>query len=389
MKYLEFVKEVTDDIISRGITSNRVINNCFNFHIKKNKDILNESKMRDLLENLREDIGIPNENEDEIGTNYYQTINKAILLDKEKNKENLNSDDLEAGTEYLTLRKFGWSNPNKAESVTSLNTSVNRNLAKTSDQNINQNAKAQISENNNLFGEYENQIIKNIQSIRRKSIEKDENEKYLIEKNSRKSSNESLKSVKGSILKKTKSHSSELSRKNSNDSDTNQFNNQTNQNSSKRNDINNNNDDSEEDDDDLYIGSQKWQKSDLNTSKNSNQNSKVNDSKATFLGKNNLNKSEYTDDILFNDNYGEPEADGSNKHSVYSDNDDDEDDGNFDRLMQTKSFNKSQDRKSSLDSDKSDSFKKSERSLETPTPRPRRLVGQSREDDDTEDEDEF
>ena len=61
LKYLQFVKEVTDDIISRGITSNRVINNCFSYHIKKNKH-LNETKMKELLDTLRKDIGVPDEN---------------------------------------------------------------------------------------------------------------------------------------------------------------------------------------------------------------------------------------------------------------------------------------------------------------------------------------
>ncbi len=63
---MEFIKEVTNDVIARGISSNRVINNCFEYHVKKNKNILNESKMRDLLTTLKKDIGIP-ENEDENG----------------------------------------------------------------------------------------------------------------------------------------------------------------------------------------------------------------------------------------------------------------------------------------------------------------------------------
>jgi hypothetical protein len=50
---------VTDDIITRGICSNRVINNCFEEHIKKNRGVLNEKKMRELLDTLRKDIGIP------------------------------------------------------------------------------------------------------------------------------------------------------------------------------------------------------------------------------------------------------------------------------------------------------------------------------------------
>ena len=56
------MKEVTDDIIARGVTTNRVINNIFEYHINRNKKNLNTVKMRDLLETLRKDLGIPIQN---------------------------------------------------------------------------------------------------------------------------------------------------------------------------------------------------------------------------------------------------------------------------------------------------------------------------------------
>ena len=62
LKYLNFMKEVTDDIIARGVTTNRVINNIFEYHINRNKKSLNATKMRDLLETLRRDLGIPTQN---------------------------------------------------------------------------------------------------------------------------------------------------------------------------------------------------------------------------------------------------------------------------------------------------------------------------------------
>jgi uncharacterized protein (UPF0371 family) len=55
------LKEVTDDIVARGITSNKVINKYFEYHINKNKSVLNENKMRELLNTLRMDIGVPND----------------------------------------------------------------------------------------------------------------------------------------------------------------------------------------------------------------------------------------------------------------------------------------------------------------------------------------
>lgn len=58
IKYLRFVKDVTDDIITRGICSDRVINNCFEHHIALNRGRLDELKMRNLLDKLRKDIQI-------------------------------------------------------------------------------------------------------------------------------------------------------------------------------------------------------------------------------------------------------------------------------------------------------------------------------------------
>ena len=59
---MSFIKEVTDDIIARGVCTNRVINNVFEYHIARYKNTLNPNKMRDLLDTLRNDIGVPKEN---------------------------------------------------------------------------------------------------------------------------------------------------------------------------------------------------------------------------------------------------------------------------------------------------------------------------------------
>ncbi len=59
---MNFIKEVSDDIIARGVSTNRVINNVFEYHISRYKNTLNVNKMRDLLDTLRADIGIPTEN---------------------------------------------------------------------------------------------------------------------------------------------------------------------------------------------------------------------------------------------------------------------------------------------------------------------------------------
>ncbi|XP_013387246.1 uncharacterized protein LOC106156514 [Lingula anatina] len=59
LKYLEFIKEVTNDVLERGIFTNRVLKQVFEHHIEKRKQDLKISRMRALVDTLREDLGIP------------------------------------------------------------------------------------------------------------------------------------------------------------------------------------------------------------------------------------------------------------------------------------------------------------------------------------------
>lgn len=59
LMYLEFIVNVTDDILSRGLFSDRVLDRVFERHIEKNRRRLNEGKMRHLLEVLRKDFEEP------------------------------------------------------------------------------------------------------------------------------------------------------------------------------------------------------------------------------------------------------------------------------------------------------------------------------------------
>lgn len=71
LKYLDFVSDVTNDVLQRGIFTNRVLKQVFEFHIEKNKDKLKISRMRALLDTLREDLGVPADNtehnDDDVG----------------------------------------------------------------------------------------------------------------------------------------------------------------------------------------------------------------------------------------------------------------------------------------------------------------------------------
>ncbi|CAB1335370.1 unnamed protein product [Coregonus sp. 'balchen'] len=59
LMYLEFIADVTNEILSRGLYSDRVLERVFERHIDKNKHLLDEDKMRHLLETLRNDLQSP------------------------------------------------------------------------------------------------------------------------------------------------------------------------------------------------------------------------------------------------------------------------------------------------------------------------------------------
>ncbi|XP_053922695.1 spermatogenesis-associated protein 7 [Cuculus canorus] len=55
--YLAFIEDVTNEILSLGLFSNRVLEQLFECHIQENKNHLDESKMRHLLDVLKADLG--------------------------------------------------------------------------------------------------------------------------------------------------------------------------------------------------------------------------------------------------------------------------------------------------------------------------------------------
>ncbi|KAF1629386.1 Spermatogenesis-associated protein 7, partial [Eudyptes filholi] len=54
--YLSFIEDVTNEILSLGLFSNRVLEQLFECHIQENKNRLDESKMRHLLDVLKADL---------------------------------------------------------------------------------------------------------------------------------------------------------------------------------------------------------------------------------------------------------------------------------------------------------------------------------------------
>ncbi|XP_029643026.1 spermatogenesis-associated protein 7 homolog [Octopus sinensis] len=57
-EYINFMKHVTEDILLKGLFTNRAIQQVFEFHIMKHRGKLDEGKMRRMLMNFLQDIGI-------------------------------------------------------------------------------------------------------------------------------------------------------------------------------------------------------------------------------------------------------------------------------------------------------------------------------------------
>ncbi|XP_074662762.1 spermatogenesis-associated protein 7 homolog isoform X2 [Tubulanus polymorphus] len=82
LKYLDFVRDVTSDVLERGIFTNRVLKQVFEHHLEKHKDKgLKLNRMRELLNKLRQDLGIPaNDEDDDEHFGYKSTISMSDSL---------------------------------------------------------------------------------------------------------------------------------------------------------------------------------------------------------------------------------------------------------------------------------------------------------------------
>ncbi|XP_061552162.1 spermatogenesis-associated protein 7 homolog isoform X2 [Phycodurus eques] len=76
LMYLEFISDVTEDILSRGSVSDRVLNRVIQRHIDMNLHRLDEAKMRHLLDILRNNLDEPS-----APSSYREDLGKKDLLD--------------------------------------------------------------------------------------------------------------------------------------------------------------------------------------------------------------------------------------------------------------------------------------------------------------------
>ncbi|XP_033734172.1 spermatogenesis-associated protein 7-like [Pecten maximus] len=79
LQYVEFTKEVTNDVLNRGVFTNRVLKQVFNTHIEKRRGQLDEYKMRGILDEIRRDLDIPNEPDSDLSS-YTESPNTSSRL---------------------------------------------------------------------------------------------------------------------------------------------------------------------------------------------------------------------------------------------------------------------------------------------------------------------
>ncbi|NWR04944.1 SPAT7 protein, partial [Paradoxornis webbianus] len=85
--YLNFIEDVTNEILRLGIFSNRVLDELFECHIEENKNCLDEGRMRQMLDVLKSELGCCQDSETEL----IHAGQEALGLQEDDVIEELNS----------------------------------------------------------------------------------------------------------------------------------------------------------------------------------------------------------------------------------------------------------------------------------------------------------
>ncbi|CAF0861361.1 unnamed protein product, partial [Didymodactylos carnosus] len=80
LKYVKFMREVTDAILRKNLTTENAIEKLFEIHIDRNKTTLDEKRMRELLQALKDDLGVSTLSN---GTGVYSSVHKATSYDND------------------------------------------------------------------------------------------------------------------------------------------------------------------------------------------------------------------------------------------------------------------------------------------------------------------
>ncbi|XP_041123144.1 spermatogenesis-associated protein 7-like isoform X1 [Polyodon spathula] len=99
LRYLKFIADITNEILTMGLYSNRVLEHVFQRHVEQNKHRLDKDKMCHLLDVLREDLGYSPDDKylRPTESNTLFGIREASHLHSENLK--LNGDDTKKSTE--------------------------------------------------------------------------------------------------------------------------------------------------------------------------------------------------------------------------------------------------------------------------------------------------
>ncbi|XP_075359506.1 spermatogenesis-associated protein 7 isoform X2 [Mycteria americana] len=120
--YLAFIEDVTNEILSLGLFSNRVLEQLFECHIQENKNRLDESKMRHFLDVLKADLGCsPGSSAEQIHAGWeafdsldlqeFDTMEELKFTSRSQRQRKATKSEEFFGTMDLSLKK-----PNKCES---------------------------------------------------------------------------------------------------------------------------------------------------------------------------------------------------------------------------------------------------------------------------------
>ncbi|XP_028294134.1 spermatogenesis-associated protein 7 homolog isoform X2 [Gouania willdenowi] len=119
IEYLQFISAVTEDILSRGHISDRVIKQVFQWHLDNNLHNLDEVKVRHLLEVLRQDFDQPtnfysNEELDKEEDNHLDSLALHLQPGEGQSKAKANNDLFFNGSQEIYQDPSGYGEPQQS-----------------------------------------------------------------------------------------------------------------------------------------------------------------------------------------------------------------------------------------------------------------------------------
>ncbi|XP_069064237.1 spermatogenesis-associated protein 7 isoform X1 [Pleurodeles waltl] len=113
LQYLEFVADVTNEILTLGLFSNRVLERVFERHVEQNRHRLDERKMHHLLNILRSDLGYKRESTENLNSSETHSF---LLRKTSRSRLELDTEMLGKGIErYDYLRNKFLSSPQQLQ----------------------------------------------------------------------------------------------------------------------------------------------------------------------------------------------------------------------------------------------------------------------------------